>query len=156
MSTEKQIDKLQLQLAELESHLSKPAAKNGSISNADTHWQVEHAATVMQLVLTAFLNSKDINCKSKFGIWKLLIMKTGWIPRGKAKAPKKAHFEICETPAIKSKITQAGSLLSEVIKTDSGLCFKHPTFGALDKKETLRFLWIHTNHHLKIIRDILE
>ena len=34
--------------------------------------------------------------------------------------------------------------------------FEHPFFGKIKRKETIRFLEIHTNHHLKIIDDILK
>ena len=34
--------------------------------------------------------------------------------------------------------------------------FKHPYFGVLNLKMTKRFLEIHTNHHLKIIKEILQ
>jgi hypothetical protein len=33
--------------------------------------------------------------------------------------------------------------------------FEHPYFGKLKLKETIRFLEIHTQHHLDIIRDII-
>ena len=34
--------------------------------------------------------------------------------------------------------------------------FRHLIFGYLNKKRTIRFLQIHTAHHLKIIKDILK
>ncbi|GAA4949969.1 hypothetical protein GCM10023314_24170 [Algibacter agarivorans] len=34
--------------------------------------------------------------------------------------------------------------------------FKHHVFGMLAKQQTLRFLEIHTKHHLKIVNDILK
>ena len=44
------------------------------------------------------------------------------------------------------------------IKTIAGLdknaYFKHPLFGNVNTPRIYRFLLIHTNHHLKIIKDI--
>ncbi len=34
--------------------------------------------------------------------------------------------------------------------------FNHHVFGMLTKKQTLRFLEIHTKYHLKIVNDILK
>jgi hypothetical protein len=34
--------------------------------------------------------------------------------------------------------------------------FTHPIFGHLNKKESIRFIEIHNEHHLKIIRDMLR
>ena len=34
--------------------------------------------------------------------------------------------------------------------------FIHPLFKQLNKKQTIKFLKLHTNHHLKIIKDILK
>ena len=34
--------------------------------------------------------------------------------------------------------------------------FTHPIFKNLNKKQTIKFLKLHTNHHIKIVNDILK
>lgn len=38
---------------------------------------------------------------------------------------------------------------------DENQFFTHTLFKQLNKKQTLKFLGLHTNHHLKIVKDIL-
>lgn len=51
--------------------------------------------------------------------------------------------------ASKEKIQKLSSLPKEKY-------FSHPYFGHLTLKQAIPFLQIHTEHHLKIIRDILK
>jgi len=46
--------------------------------------------------------------------------------------------------------------LDELAKVEEVQFFTHPFFGDLKKKETISFLSIHTEHHLKIIREMLR
>jgi hypothetical protein len=79
------------------------------------------------------------------------------IPRGKAKAPKvvvpKEGVTIANLEQHLAKARDAIKALEFVSKNHF---FKHPYFGNLKKKQTILFLEIHTQHHLKIILDIVS
>ena len=47
------------------------------------------------------------------------------------------------------------SKIQELEIIDSKKYFNHPVFGHLKLSKTIKFFEIHTNHHLKIINDIL-
>ncbi|GAB1858233.1 hypothetical protein MHTCC0001_30700 [Flavobacteriaceae bacterium MHTCC 0001] len=56
-------------------------------------------------------------------------------------------------------VKQLNMAKSAVEKTDQlgkACHFKHFVFGTLSKKQSIRFLVTHTNHHLKITRDMLK
>lgn len=80
-----------------------------------------------------------------------------YIPRKSAKAPK----VVCPT-VQNPKVNDLQHHLNEVViklqkTTDApaNLYFHHPKLGVINTKETLEFIVIHNEHHLKIIRDIL-
>jgi hypothetical protein len=79
------------------------------------------------------------------------------IPRGRAKAPKvvqpKANFN---TETLKNHLEKGKTKLAELDTIGDKNYFEHPYFGHLRLKPTIKFLEIHTNHHLKIINDIIE
>ena len=82
-------------------------------------------------------------------------MLTNHIPRGKAKAPtivipKKSISK----DEIIEEIELAKANLQTLASTGQNKYFTHPIFGDLDVPKTLKLFAVHSNHHLKIIRDI--
>jgi len=81
----------------------------------------------------------------------------GWIPRGKGKAPA-ATVPARADPATVSRALvdlihhlEATELSPALAIDDRKL---HPVFGALTRRQWLRFMAVHQRHHLKIVRDI--
>ena len=52
--------------------------------------------------------------------------------------------------------TTKKELVSKIEAIDKRAYFIHHIFGSLNKEQTIRFLNIHTNHHLNIVEDILK
>lgn len=85
------------------------------------------------------------------------MLKLGFFPRGKAKAPK--HVKPPEVILKEDLILQvnlAKTNIRTIVSLDKNAYFKHPLFGNINTKRVNRFLLIHTNHHLKIINDVLK
>jgi hypothetical protein len=84
----------------------------------------------------------------------------GWIPRGVGKAPAQVVpadapplAELAERlPPLRADF--AGACCDENLLGSRTPVFRHPYFGGLTPREALRFLVVHTEHHLKIVRDI--
>ena len=79
------------------------------------------------------------------------------IPRGKAKAPKAVQsLDEITTPSIERQLRTARHLIQEMETMNPKTNFIHPYIGKLNLKQAFTFIQIHTQHHLKIIDDILK
>jgi hypothetical protein len=56
---------------------------------------------------------------------------------------------------LKDSIAKAKENIASLASAQKNHYFEHPYFGKLNLKPTIKFLKIHTKHHLKIINDIL-
>ena len=65
-------------------------------------------------------------------------------------------LEIPTKESVEKLLNLAKERLEGVKNLPSKSFITHPFLGDFDKKTTLRFLELHTNHHLKIIDDILK
>ena len=100
-------------------------------------------------------NPKDY--KWKFNFIRILVLKTRKIARGRAKAPKVVVPTInIDELSLLNHITQTRNSLLELEIISKDHYFEHPFFGKIKRKDTIRFLEIHTNHHLEIIEDIIK
>ncbi len=151
------IEKLQLQLSEIESFIPKFETTNFKVSKVSVGWQLDHALKVLNGVMKTLMNSNPDNYNSDFNFSRMVLFGLNYIPRGKAKSPKIVlPPEIILKESLVAQFNDAKDYLEKMDAVNDRQYFKHFVFGTLSKKQTLRFLILHTHHHLKIIKDILK
>lgn len=129
---------------------------NAQVSAASAGWHIEHLLLVFTSILEGLKKSDSGQYAPRFNIFKLLIMATGHISRNRGKAPKFTLPQQLDAQGVEDKIERVRQQLSELQHLHPRAHIHHPYFGHLNVSESLRFLYIHTHHHLKIIRDILK
>lgn len=153
----KKIIALNLLLGEIEQDIPFKDRKNDSVSVSNIGWQLDHSLKVFNVVSEWTIQSDPKEYEQKFNFWRMVLFPIGYIPRGKVKAPK-----IVQPPNIildedlYTQLQAAKNHISILKSLPKSSYFKHFIFGKLSKKQTLRFLQMHTNHHLKIVRAILK
>ncbi|MEH0154964.1 hypothetical protein V6R21_12535 [Limibacter armeniacum] len=147
---------MEKQLAELQEVIPKAGKLNEKVSRSEVGWHVDHSLKVLNNICLELKKSSPEDYKPSFSFKKLLVLTLGKIPRGIAKAPKgvRPPMEIKEEE-LYIQLENAKSLLDEIKRLPEKSNFEHPYFGRLDLKTSIKFMRIHTEHHLKIIRDIL-
>lgn len=149
--------RLQAQLEEMESYSRKSNECNSAVSQASVGWHLAHNLKVIHSILKALENSDPQQYKRSFSWKKELVFLTGRIPRGRARAPKNViPDENFSESEFEERISWARKKISEISMLPKSAFFDHPFFGHVTKDETPKFLVIHTEHHLKIIREILR
>lgn len=151
------MQKLNELLLELESKIPLFEKTNPSVSNATIGWQIEHSLKTIFQIVQVVKNSNPKEYQWKFNKNKLLISIIGFIPRGKAKAPKVVlPDENISKESLNNSFQKVKTALKDWDSFDKNAHFPHPYFGKLNKKSTEWFLNLHTKHHLKIVYDICK
>jgi hypothetical protein len=144
-------------LLQLENHIPNLDKTNSKISSSSIGWQIDHCLLVINGIIDQLEVSNPTEFQSKFNFPKFMVFTMGKIPRGKARAPKTVNpTEKATVIELQTKIELAKKNILKLTSFSENLFFKHPFFGDLNKKQTEKFLAIHTKHHLKIIQDILK
>lgn len=89
-----------------------------------------------------------------------IIQWTGWIPRGKGRAPDKVIPGDMSEQEIASGFRNARERFARLgdqvpILIRSRTTQAHPALGHFTAKQWLRFVHIHHRHHQRIVREIL-
>ena len=148
---------LKEQIATLEKMIDHLELSATQVSAKGIDWHVDHLLKVIIKVSNALKNSDPVVYKRKYNLLRSVIFVSGKIPRGKGKAPKSVlPPEVILKEDLLLQIKEARNHLNEMKELHPDSNFKHPYFGVLNLKMTQRFLEIHTNHHLKIISEILQ
>lgn len=145
------------QFTDIESLFKHREVQNLEVSKADVAWHLDHMLKTINRLSEALAQSDPQDFESKFNMQRVFVHTTGYIPRGAAQSPPSVrppdHILL---DSLNLQLKQAKQNLKTIANLDDNSFFAHPVFDHLDRDQTRRFLEIHTNHHLKIIKDILE
>jgi hypothetical protein len=151
------MNKINNLLNNLEAQIENYSSLNKAISEGNVGWHIVHSCLVINSVCGAVLKSDASKFIKKFSFKAFLVLLLNSFPRGKAKAPSFTLPSEELSPASILKSIQASRASIEALaKADKNQYFTHPIFGDLNTGQTFKLLAVHTNHHLKIIKDILN
>ena len=142
---------------ELETKLPFIEQKKESVSQVTVGWHLEHSLLALVKMITAVEQSNPAEYEWKFSLSRSVVLMLGKFPRGRAKAPDsvKPGGEITRA-TITRLIEKAKQKAEQFEKLSNDKFFKHPVFGNVQLKQARRIIAIHTQHHIKIINDIIS
>ncbi|WP_420320606.1 DUF1569 domain-containing protein [Flagellimonas sp.] len=130
---------------------------NPKVSKANVAWHLDHMLKTINVICKSLEVSNPEEYKSNFSLTRAIIYTLGDFPRGVAKAPRVVRPpEVINTEDLHRQLQMAKENLQAIQSLDAKAHFEHPYFSVLNKNQSIRFLKIHTGHHLKIVRDIVK
>ena len=149
--------KLNKLLEELDTKIEHANVIDSNVSSSPVGWHIAHTYLTIYAISEALKRSNPTEFKPIFKPLKYLVFAMNKIPRGRAQAPKvvqpNPEINVEYLVGLKEKTYQDVQLLNSLPSNHS---FPHPYFGNLKLKAAIKFLGIHTYHHLAIINDILK
>ena len=157
MELDKRNSNLSVKLNEVASYIPVRDTKNIEVSEAVVAWHMDHIFLVVNQVSKALEQSDERNYNTKFNIKRAYVFTFNTMPRGKATAPEAARpKDNIDSITLQMHYDQALTTVDKLSNLPEKKHFNRPVLGTMNRDKTIKFLTIHTEHHLKIIRDILK
>ena len=142
---------------ELEQFKTHIDTLNTSVSASSVGWHLDHSLKVIIYICRMIKVSNPDEYAWKLNGLRTLVFMMGDFPRGRAKAPASTIAkEDISIDDINNQLDQAKQLLDEIKDCSPLSHFEHFIFGKLNLKKSHGFMVIHTRHHIKIMRDIIN
>lgn len=148
--------KLLKQIKELESKIPNQEDYNAEISKSNVGWHIEHILLTNKMILEAVEKSNPADYTWSFKLPRIVVFTMNKIPRGRAKAPKVVVPKTYDEQTLLEHLKIVTLKIQGLENMSSDKYFDHPYFGNLRLNKTIKFLEIHTKHHLEIINDIIK
>lgn len=148
---------LNKQLTELESYIPFFQKKSDPISSSTIGWQIEHTLLTINAIIAKVDSSNPADYRWSFKMPRYIVFTIGKIPRGRAQSPKNVQpGNTISEESLQQHLNTTRQQIQRIDKMHEGNFFEHPIFGHLKTKQAIRFLEIHTKHHLDIVKDIVK
>lgn len=147
---------LEKQLNALESFIEKRNSRSSKISEVDVAWHIDHCLKTVNRIYERLEASEPEEYTASFSLSRTLIYAWGDFPRGVAESPKAVRPpDTIRTDSLYQQLEVARKNIKKLEGLPGDSHFNHPYFKVLNRRQSERFLEIHTHHHIKIIQDIL-
>lgn len=150
------MNELKKQLKELESKIPMRELISPEVSKSNIGWHIEHTLLTIDAIIHELKKSDPMNYKWSLRLPRLIVFTINKIPRGRAKSPEVVVPRIYDEITLNKHLKDVKLKIEELENISSDKYFDHPVFGNLKSGKTIKFIKIHTNHHLEIINDILK
>ena len=142
---------------EIERYFSYRSMANDRISKVDVAWQLDHILKAIINITNTLEESDPQDYYFNINPARTFVFNIGDFPRGVAQAPASVMPpEIITDEALADQLKLARNKMEIIQGLPEKSSFNHSEFGLLDRNEAARLIEVHTDHHLKIVRDILE
>ncbi len=150
-------DFLDVHLLKIESYIEMGESIDPEVSKVNVAWHLYHSLLTIKQIYIALEKSDPDQFNSSVSVLRTLSLTGNYIPRGRAQSPTSVRPPDDLTKQdVQDLLEITKNLASQFKSLDEGSYFDHPYFGHLDRSHAMRFLQVHTNHHLKIVKDILQ
>ena len=144
-------------LKHLETAIPKHELADPATSKSSVGWHIEHSLLTIDAIIHALEKSEPGNYDWRFNFRRTFVFTINKIPRGRAQAPKRVQPQTeINFDSLKIHLINSTENLKKLDTLKPNNYFEHPFFGKLNLKPTIKFLAIHTRHHLDIIDDIIQ
>jgi hypothetical protein len=151
------MNRLQVLIADLEELISQQGLRNESVSNGSVGWHIEHCLLTFDKIIYALKTSDPAKYKWSFNLKRMLVSVINKIPRGRANAPGVVQpAEYFDEATLRAHIAKTKHYIITLHHLQPRHYFEHPYFGKLKLKSAIKFMALHTRHHIHIIRDIIK
>ncbi|HEX8617000.1 MAG TPA: DinB family protein, partial [Thermoanaerobaculia bacterium] len=162
MFFEKGLVRVRRQLVEMRRLASLPEAQLFAVTSVSA-WtpseHLDHSLKVATWIVQRVLDPAPERGRP-FSFIGLLILWSARIPRGRGKAPERVRGARATREelmaAIDSLEAHLARLNASLLERKRGPIVPHPMFGSLTPPQALRFAAVHTDHHLRIVKDVLR
>lgn len=121
---------------------------------------LDHMVKVSSALTGLILNFETPRLARGITITGRAVLALGWIPRGRGKAPERLHGTHVTRDELLASLDALAAKVQRVDAThlvaSRGPIAPHPIFGGLTPRQALRFITVHNNHHMRIVRDVLR
>ena len=151
------MEKLRTLIKELENKIENFELINPAISSSSVGWHIVHSFLVINVIIEGLKKSNPNDYKWKFNLKRIYVYTIYKIPRGRGQAPKRVQPQNnFSQESLKNHFETITEKLKELNNLNPRNYIEHPVFGKLNLKPALKFLFIHTRHHIDIINDIIN